>query len=102
MQMSKMSANGQITVPAAIRRVLGVGPGDRVMFSQNPDGEVVIAKAAITTAEAPQQHMPTAWFGPQSEMDEYGRILEELRKRGSSSESSGADSAPATETSQLG
>ncbi|GAB3921151.1 hypothetical protein GCM10011575_16530 [Microlunatus endophyticus] len=48
MFLSKVSANGQVTVPAAIRRALRLGPGDKLLFFQNPDGEFVIAKAAAS------------------------------------------------------
>lgn len=54
MNLAKVSANGQITVPAEIRRLLGLRSGDKILFFQNPDGEVVINNAsaqAIYTAQ---------------------------------------------------
>lgn len=41
---TKLSAEGRVVVPAAIRAALGVGPGDRVRFVVE-DGEVKIVTA---------------------------------------------------------
>ncbi len=46
MNLAKISANGQITVPVEIRRLLGLKPGDKILFFQNPEGEVVINNAS--------------------------------------------------------
>ena len=55
MNLAKLSANGQITVPAEIRRLLGLKSGDKLLFFQNRDGEVVVSNAsarAIRRAQA--------------------------------------------------
>jgi len=46
MNLAKISANGQITVPAEIRRLLGLKSGDKILFFQKPNGEVVINNAS--------------------------------------------------------
>lgn len=38
MTASTMTSKGQITVPLAIRRQLGIGPGDRLSFTVREDG----------------------------------------------------------------
>lgn len=35
---AKITTKGQITVPLAIRRVLGVGPGDTLLFESDRSG----------------------------------------------------------------
>ena len=35
---AKITTKGQITVPLAIRRVLGVAPGDTLLFESSKDG----------------------------------------------------------------
>ncbi len=53
--LAKISANGQITVPVEIRRLLGLKSGDKVLFFQKQDGEVVMRNAstqAIHKAQA--------------------------------------------------
>lgn len=42
MNLAKISANGQITVPVEIRRLLGLKSGDKILFLQKPNGEIVI------------------------------------------------------------
>ena len=46
MNLAKISANGQITIPVEIRRLLGLKSGDKILFFQNPNGEVVINNAS--------------------------------------------------------
>lgn len=48
MNLAKLSANGQITVPAEVRRRLHLVPGDKILFVEKPNGEVVVAKAGLT------------------------------------------------------
>jgi AbrB family looped-hinge helix DNA binding protein len=55
MYFAKISANGQITVPVEIRRLLGLKPGDKILFLEKQDGEVVLSNAsaqAIRKAQA--------------------------------------------------
>jgi AbrB family looped-hinge helix DNA binding protein len=46
MNLAKISANGQITVPAEIRRLLGLKSGDKILFLENSHGEIVINNAS--------------------------------------------------------
>lgn len=46
MNLAKISANGQITVPVDIRRQLGLKSGDKILFLKNEKGEVVINNAS--------------------------------------------------------
>ena len=43
-QMMKITSQGQVTIPASIRRALGLMPGDRVAFVENDQGEIVFQK----------------------------------------------------------
>lgn len=55
MNLAKISANGQITVPIEIRRLLGLKSGDKILFYQKQNGEVVLSNAsaqAIRKAQA--------------------------------------------------
>ena len=38
METAKITSKGQITVPQNVRRCLGVGPGDRLVFEQTEAG----------------------------------------------------------------
>lgn len=46
MSLAKISANGQITVPVEIRRLLGLKSGDKMLFFQKQDGEIVVRNAS--------------------------------------------------------
>lgn len=41
---AKVSTSGQVTLPADIRRILGVEPGDAVVFRTDKEGRVVVRK----------------------------------------------------------
>jgi antitoxin PrlF len=46
---SKVTAQGQISVPAEVRRQLGVGPGSVLVWEQR-DGEFVVRRAGRSTS----------------------------------------------------
>ena len=48
MNLAKVSANGQITVPIEIRNLLHLREGDKVLFFQRENGEIVIDNASAT------------------------------------------------------
>jgi len=53
MNLAKVSANGQITVPVEIRRALKLKEGDKVLFLKRENGEVTIGNAsALAIREA--------------------------------------------------
>ncbi len=47
MNLAKVSANGQITVPVEIRKILGIKSGDKILFIQKSDGDIVINNASV-------------------------------------------------------
>jgi AbrB family looped-hinge helix DNA binding protein len=54
MNLAKVSANGQITVPSEIRRLLGIRVGDKILFAQNANGEVVVNNASANSIKKAQ------------------------------------------------
>ena len=52
MNLAKLSANGQITVPVEVRRQLGLKSGDKVLFFQKQNGEIVISNASAAALQA--------------------------------------------------
>jgi AbrB family looped-hinge helix DNA binding protein len=42
MNLARVSANGQITVPVEIRRALKLKEGDKMLFFQKENGEIVV------------------------------------------------------------
>ncbi|MBA1337222.1 MAG: hypothetical protein HPY66_0382 [Firmicutes bacterium] len=55
MNLARVSSNGQITVPVEIRRKLNIKEGDKILFLENADGEIILknsSKIAIKEAQA--------------------------------------------------
>ena len=48
MNLAKVSANGKVTVPVEIRRKLALKEGDKILFFERTNGEVVINNASTT------------------------------------------------------
>ena len=46
MNLAKISANGQITVPVEVRRSLGLKAGDKILFLEKQNGEIVLCNAS--------------------------------------------------------
>ena len=44
MELARMTSKGQLTIPAAIRKTLGVNTGDQILFYEK-DGRIIIAGA---------------------------------------------------------
>ena len=47
MSAATITSKGQITIPKAIRDLLGVKPGDRLVFVRRPEGEVVVEAETV-------------------------------------------------------
>jgi AbrB family looped-hinge helix DNA binding protein len=80
MNLAKVSANGQVTVPVKIRKILNLKEGDKILFFKRKDGEVVINNASATAIINAQKAFEGAAkdFGVKSE-DEVQRLVDEVR-----------------------
>jgi antitoxin PrlF len=52
---TKVTDEGQVTIPKPILDHLGIGPGSEVAFRRAADGSVIIEKAATTTPLDPDR-----------------------------------------------
>ena len=82
MNLAKISANGQITVPAEIRRLLDLKSGDKILFFQKPSGEIVINNASAQAIYKAQK----AFEGVAEQMGVYNEddvqaLVDEVRYR---------------------
>ena len=80
MNLAKISANGQITVPIEIRRQLGLKSGDKILFLQNQNGEIIISNASAAAIRKAQ----TAFAGAAEAMgisneDDIQALVDEVR-----------------------
>jgi AbrB family looped-hinge helix DNA binding protein len=55
MNLAKVSANGQITVPVEIRRALKLKEGDKMLFFQKENGEIVVNNTSLVAIGEAQQ-----------------------------------------------
>ena len=55
MNLAKLTAAGQITVPVEVRQVLNLKTGDKILFIQNDRGEVVIDNASVNAIRKAQR-----------------------------------------------
>ncbi|MDR1600363.1 MAG: AbrB/MazE/SpoVT family DNA-binding domain-containing protein [Oscillospiraceae bacterium] len=51
MNLAKVSTNGQITIPAEIRRLLKIKDGDKVLFYRKRNGEIVINNTSLVSIQ---------------------------------------------------
>lgn len=78
--LAKISANGQITVPVEIRRRLMLKEGDKILFIERENGEIVISNAsaaAILRAQKASEDVAEA-IGIKDE-DEVQALIDEVR-----------------------
>ena len=80
MNLAKLSANGQITVPAEIRRQLGLKSGDKILFLQKKNGEIVVSNASAAAIRKAQDAFAGAAeaMGVSSEED-IQALIDEVR-----------------------
>lgn len=80
MNLAKISANGQITVPVEIRRQLGLKSGDKILFFQKQNGEIVVSNASATAIRKAQTAFAGAAnaLGVSSE-DDIQALVDEAR-----------------------
>ncbi len=81
MNLAKISANGQITLPVEIRRLLGLKSGDKVLFLQKQDGEIVVSNASAMAIRKAQ----TAFNGAAEDLgvfseDDVQELVDEVRR----------------------
>ena len=51
MNLARVSTNGQITIPAEIRRVLKIQEDDKVLFYENQQNEIVVKNTTHVTVQ---------------------------------------------------
>jgi AbrB family looped-hinge helix DNA binding protein len=82
MNLAKLSSNGQVTVPVEVRRRLHLVPGDKVLFLEKENGEVVVVKAELAALSQAQEAFAGAAedFGVADE-DDVQALVDEMRAR---------------------
>lgn len=55
MDVTTISANGQITLPIDVRKRLQLRPGDKVVFVENEQGDTVVVRPTVAALLAAQR-----------------------------------------------
>jgi AbrB family looped-hinge helix DNA binding protein len=86
MNLVRLSANGQITVPAEIRRMLDLKSGDKILLYQNKSGEIVLNNASANALYKVQNAMEgvAGRLGLRDEED-VQKLVDEVRYEASRS-----------------
>ena len=79
MNLAKISANGQITVPVEIRRQLGLKSGDKILFFQKQNGEIVVSNASAAAIRAQAAFAGAAEELGVSSEDDIQALVDEVR-----------------------
>ena len=80
MNLAKVSANGQITVPMEIRRKLMLKEGDKILFVERENGDIVINNAsAMAIVKAQRAFYDVAETAGIKTEDEVQRLVNEVR-----------------------
>lgn len=71
MDVATLSANGQITIPVDVRARLRLGPGDKVVFVENEQGDTVLVRPSASALLQAQREFrgASAQVGLDSEED---------------------------------
>ena len=86
---ASVTSRGQVTIPAAIRRHLGVGTPDKVAFVLGDDGTVILKPVTATVRSVAGSIKPVrnddpgdfdAWIAEALE-DEADRIVAKMRRQ---------------------
>lgn len=82
MNLAKLSSNGQVTVPVEVRRRLHLVPGDKVLFLEKENGEVVVVKAELAAlSQAQEAFAGTAEDFGVADEDDVQALVDEMRGR---------------------
>jgi AbrB family looped-hinge helix DNA binding protein len=82
MNLAKVSANGQVTVPIEIRRKLMLKEGDKILFIERENGEIVINNASATAIlKAQKAFEGVAETSGIQDDDQVQALVDEVRYR---------------------
>ena len=56
MELAKMTSKGQLTVPVSIRKKLGIGAGDQLLFYER-EGQIILVPVTPASLAVAQQHV---------------------------------------------
>ena len=74
MNLARVSANGQITVPVEIRRLLKLKEGDKMLFVRKDNGDVVVNNSSLLALQEAQNAVEGSDFSEEEILAEVMKI----------------------------
>jgi AbrB family looped-hinge helix DNA binding protein len=74
MNLARVSANGQITVPVEIRRALKLKEGDKMLFFQKENGEIVVNNTSLVAIGEAQRAVAGAEYSEEEILADVMRL----------------------------
>ena len=81
MDIAKITSKGQITIPIAIRKLLGLKAGDKILFIQDGDYKVTMMKAAQPLFEAQETFKDVAEKAEMQNEEDVAHIVKERKQK---------------------
>ena len=83
LEVAKVTSKGQVTIPAAVRRSMGIGEGDRLVFVEQ-EGRFYLENAALVAITRAQEAFAgqAAQLGLRDEQDVVDLVKQVRRERG--------------------
>lgn len=83
MELAKVTSKGQITIPVAIRRMLGIREGDKLLFVEDGERVVLMNASANALLKAQEDFKGVAdGLGIKNEQDVVNLVKEIRTERG--------------------
>ncbi len=91
MELAKVTSKGQVTIPVAIRKRLGIKDGDKLLFIEKPEGVVMVNPTMMAFEKIGQAFSGEAErLGLENDDDVVAMIKEIRRERWESNSESNA------------
>ena len=74
MNLARVSANGQITVPVEIRRALKLKEGDKMLFFQKENGEIFVRNTSLAALREAQQAVAGSVYSEEEILADVTRL----------------------------
>ena len=74
MNLARVSANGQVTIPFEIRRALNIKEGDKLLFLRRENGEVMVNNSSLEAIERAQAAVAGCDFSEEDILAEVMRL----------------------------
>ena len=80
MELAKVTTKGQVTIPIAILRRLGIKNGDKLLFVEKPDGVVVMNPTMMALEKIGEAFKGGAQRHGLENEDDVVAMIKEIRK----------------------